>query len=172
MIDDPPFRQAQSEAVCYAESSDGIHWSKPNLGIHKWTGVDDNNIIWMGSPKAHNFAPFKDTNPNCLPEQRYKAIGGTITSKGLWTFQSADGIHWKRLSDGPVVTKGAFDSHNTIFWDAKRKRYSMYVRYVADSLRLVGMCHSTDFRTWSEPVGLDYRTSPPQQMYTNQILPY
>ncbi len=39
VIDDPPFRQAQSEAVCYAESKDGIHWTKPNLGLHKWPGV-------------------------------------------------------------------------------------------------------------------------------------
>jgi len=172
VIDDPPFRQAQSEAVCYAESTDGIHWTKPNLGLHKWPGADDNNIIWMGSPEAHNFAPFKDTNPECPPEQRYKAIGGTVTSKGLWTFQSADGIRWQRMSDGPVVTKGAFDSHNTIFWDATQKRYSMYVRDVGDGMRLVGLSHSKDFKTWTEPVRLEYPQSPPQQMYTNQILPY
>lgn len=129
LLDKPPLRQAQTETVCYAESRDGIHWTKPNLGIHKWPGVEDNNIIWMGSPEAHNFAPFKDTNPDCPPEQRYKAIGGTVASKGLWTFQSADGIHWTRLSEGPVVTKGAFDSHNTAFWDPVQKRYSMYVRF-------------------------------------------
>ena len=172
VIDDPPFRQAQSEAVCYAESKDGIHWTKPNLGIYKWPGVPDNNIIWMGSPEAHNFAPFKDSNPDCLPEQRYKAIGGTVTSKGLWTFQSADGIHWQRLSKGPVVTKGAFDSHNTIFWDAEHQRYSMYLREVTDGRRMIGLSHSTDFKTWTTPVTIDFPKSPPQQMYTNQILPY
>jgi len=175
-IDKRPLRQAQSEAVCYAESNDGIHWTRPNLGLYPWPGAEKNNIIWMGTPEAHNFAPFKDLNPECPPEQRYKAIGGTVTSKGLWTFQSADGIHWQRLSDGPVVTKGAFDSHNTAFWDADRNRYSMFVRYFSDGefkgLRLIGMSHSTDFETWSEPVGLEYPGSPPQQMYTNQILPY
>jgi len=176
LIDKPPLRQAQSEAVCYAESEDGIHWTRPNLGLFKWPGADDNNIIWMGTPEAHNFAPFKDSNPDCPPEQRYKAIGGTTTSKGLWTFQSADGVVWKRLSDSPVVSKGAFDSHNTAFWDAEQNRYSMYVRFFSEGqfsgLRLIGMCHSDDFHTWSEPVGLDYPGSPPQQMYTNQILPY
>ena len=176
LIDKPPLRQAQSEAVCYAESSDGSHWTKPNLGLYKWPGAAENNIIWMGTPEAHNFAPFKDTNPDCPPEQRYKAIGGTVTSKGLWTFQSADGIHWQRLSDGPVVTKGAFDSHNTAFWDAEQHRYCMYVRYFGEGefsgLRLIGMSHSRDFNTWTEPVGLNYPGSPPQQMYTNQILPY
>ncbi len=176
LIDEPPLRKAQSEVVCYAESTDGIHWKKPNLGLYKWLGSDENNIIWMGTPEAHNFAPFIDTNPSCSPGQRYKAIAGTSASKGLWTFQSADGIHWKRLSDGPVVTKGAFDSHNTVFWDAKHKRYSMYVRYFSEGkfsgLRLIGLAHSKDFKTWTDPVGIEYPNSPPQQMYTNQILPY
>lgn len=177
IIDDPPLKQAQAEAVCYAESDDGIHWVKPQLGLFEWPGVgSDNNIIWLGSPETHNFAPFIDTNPDCLPEERYKAIGGTVTSKGLWTFKSADGIHWTRLSEGPVVTQGAFDSHNTAFWDPAHDRYTMYVRYFSSGqfkgLRSIGMSHSVDFENWSEPVGLEYPHSPPQQMYTNQIAPY
>jgi len=182
IIDPPPLRQAQSEVVCYAESRDGIHWVKPNLGLFDWpatmnnTGTKESNICWRGGYETHNFAPFKDTNPACPPDQRYKAVGGTTASKGLLTFKSADGIHWSKLSDGPVVTKGAFDSHNTVFWDPDRQRYAMYMRYFSEGefkgLRSIGMSHSTDFTTWSEPVGLTYPNSPPQQMYTNQIAPY
>ncbi len=176
LIDKKPLRMAHTETVCYAESKDGIHWTRPNLGIYQWEGSKDNNIIFLGSPEAHNFSPFKDTNPDCLAEQRYKAIGGTTASKGLWTFASVDGVHWERLSKKPVVTKGAFDSHNTVFWDAEHNRYSMYVRFFSDGqfkgLRLIGESHSKDFMNWSEPMGLDYPNSPPQQMYTNQIRPY
>ena len=182
IIDPPPLRQAQSEVVCYAESRDGIHWVKPNLGLFDWpptmhnTGVKENNILWRGGHETHNFAPFKDTNPACPPDRRYKAVGGTTSSKGLLTFKSADGIRWSKLSDGPVVTSGAFDSHNTVFWDPDRQRYAMYVRYFSEGefkgLRSIGMSHSADFTTWSEPVGLTYPNSPPQQMYTNQIAPY
>ena len=176
IVDDPPLRQAQSEVVCYAESKDGITWVKPNLGLFDWPGAMENNIIWRGGPETHNFAPFKDTNPACSPDQRYKAVGGTVTSRGLLTFKSADGIRWSKLSDGPVVTKGAFDSHNTVFWDAARQRYTMYVRYFSEDqfrgLRSIGASHSTDFQNWSEPVGLTYGDSPPQQMYTNQVAPY
>jgi hypothetical protein len=39
-------------------------------------------------------------------------------------------------------------------------------------LRSIGMCYSKDFQTWSDPVGLTYPNSPPQQMYTNQVAPY
>jgi hypothetical protein len=176
LVDHKPLRQAQSEVVCYAESRDGIHWVKPKLGLFEWNGSKENNIIWLGGPETHNFAPFKDSNPACQSDARYKAIGGTVTSKGLLTFKSADCIHWSKMSDGPVVTKGAFDSHNTCFWDAQRSRYVMYVRYFSEGefqgLRSIGVSYSNDFTTWSEPVGLVYPGSPPQQMYTNQIAPY
>ena len=176
IVDDKQLRQAQSEVTCYAHSSDGIHWTKPKLGLFDWRGSKQNNIIFLGSPETHNFAPFLDTNPNCPPDERFKAIGGTVTSKGLWTFKSADGIHWSRKSDKAVVTKGAFDSHNACFWDTKTKRYVMYVRYFSDGafkgLRSIGVAFSMDFETWTDPVGITYPNSPPQQMYTNQVLPY
>jgi len=182
LLDPPPLRQAQGEVICYAESRDGATWTKPNLGLFDWpptmnnTGSKENNILWRGGYETHNFAPFKDTNPACPAEQRFKAVGGTDASKGLLTFKSADGIHWSKLSDGPVVTTGAFDSHNTVFWDQDRRRYAMYVRYFSEGqfkgLRSIGVSHSTDFQKWSEPVGLSYPDSPPQQMYTNQIAPY
>jgi hypothetical protein len=182
IIDPPPLRQAQSEVVCYAESRDGIHWEKPDLGLFDWpatqdnSGTKDNNIIWRGGYETHNFAPFKEMNPACRADERYKAVGGTTSSNGLLTFKSADGIHWSKLSETPVVTTGAFDSHNTVFWDPDRQRYCMYVRYFSESdfkgLRSIGMSYSTDFSNWSEPVALKYPDSPPQQMYTNQISPY
>lgn len=182
IIDPPPLRQAQPEVVCYAESQDGIHWTKPNLGLYDWpatsdnSGPKENNIIWRDGYETHNFAPFRDLNPACPPDQRYKAVGGTTASQGLWTFKSADGIHWSRLSTAPVVTTGAFDSHNTAFWDSNQQQYVMYVRYFSEAefkgLRSIGMSFSKDFVKWSEPVPIQYPNSPPQQMYTNQIAPY
>ena len=31
--------------LCYAESTDGIRWYKPHLGLYEWEGSTDNNII-------------------------------------------------------------------------------------------------------------------------------
>jgi hypothetical protein len=175
-MDDPPLRSAHAEVVCYAESPDGIRWTKPHLDTFQWPDAEHNNIIWTGAPAGHNFTPFKDNNPNCPPEQLYKAVGGTIYTDGLWTFQSADGKHWKPLSSKPVVTEGWFDSQNVAFWDAQKQRYAMYFRVFSEGkkngIRLVAMCHSKDFETWSEPVVVEYPGSPPQEMYTNQIIPY
>ena len=54
--------------ACYAESRDGIHWVKPELGLFEFAGSKKNNIVWS-APKLDNFTPFKDTNPDCPPER-------------------------------------------------------------------------------------------------------
>ena len=172
LLDKPPLRMAHSEVVCYAESKDGIHWVKPKLNLYKWPGVKDNNIIWPGSPESHNFSPFKDTNPDCSMDELYKAVAGTITTKGLLIFKSADGIHWSKISEKPVVTKGAFDSHNTVFWNDDQKKYVMYLRSIKDGKRHISVSYSNDFHQWTEPVDIEFPGSPPQGMYTNQIGPY
>ena len=97
------------QVTCYAESTDGIHFTRPNLGLVEFQGSKENNIIYRGI-EAHNFAPFRDANPAARPEERYKALAG-IHSK-LYAFVSPDGIHWTKLQAEPVMTKGAFDSLN------------------------------------------------------------
>ena len=52
-------KSAHKEVTCYAESKDGVHWTKPNLGLFEWNGSKENNIVWNG-PGTHNFAPFLD----------------------------------------------------------------------------------------------------------------
>ncbi|MBQ3332887.1 MAG: hypothetical protein IJG83_05650, partial [Thermoguttaceae bacterium] len=53
------------DRTCYAESDDGIHWTRPNLGFFSWEGNDQTNILFDTDPQlSHNFAPFYDTNPN------------------------------------------------------------------------------------------------------------
>ena len=67
--------------TCYAESTDGIHWEKPKLGLYKCerSGRNDTNIVMVRNKKwpnvVDNFAVFKDANPQCPPEARYKAVG-------------------------------------------------------------------------------------------------
>jgi len=167
---------------CYAESKDGIHWTKPELGIVDFRGSKKNNIILAGRG-THNFAPFKDTNPDCPPEARYKAVGGTMAEGGLFAFQSADAIHWKLMSDKPIITKGAFDSQNLAFWDATIGKYRCYFRVFTKGvttekewkpvgLRAIRTTTSDDFLHWHDAVDLTYVDSPPEELYTNQVAPY
>ncbi len=165
-------KETHPEFTCYAESTDGIHWTRPELGLFEFNGSKRNNILWQGIG-AHNFTPFKDSNPNCSPEARYKALG--VGEGGLYAFQSPDGIHWRLIQPTPVITKGEFDSQNTAFWDPVRKRYVAFFRRWRggwEGIRDIATCTSEDFIHWTEPQLLDYGDAAPEHLYTNAILPY
>jgi hypothetical protein len=157
----------------YAESKDGIHWTKPELGQFEFAGSKKNNILTWDSYEKNTecvLAPFKDANPNCKSTERYKALH--LAGGGLWTAKSADGIHWSRLSDKAVITEGTFDSLNLAFWDAVRGEYRAFFRGFRDGRRDILTATSHDFVSWSKPVWIEYPGSPPQELYTNQIAPY
>lgn len=156
--------------VCYVESSDGIQWTRPEHGLVEFEGSKQNNIIWDGVGH-HNFTPFKDANPDCPEQARYKALGSGGGKRGLYAFQSADGIHWKLMHDEPVITKGAFDSQNLGFWDTVRGEYRAYVRDFRNG-RDIRTCTSQDFVNWTEPIWLEYSPGRISQLYTNGVIPY
>jgi|GEM_PF-408411 len=166
-------RQLHKAMVCYAQSSDGIHWKKPVLGLVEFNGCKENNIILKGIG-SHNFTPFKDTNPNCAADKRYKAVarGEDEGSQQLFAFQSADGIHWRLMQSGPIITEGAFDSQNLTFWDAVRNEYRCYFRDFHAGVRDIKTSTSRDFIHWTKPLWLQYPGTPKEHLYTNQIQPY
>jgi len=157
------------QVVCYAESSDGIHWTRPELGLVEFEGSKANNILWTGVG-SHNFAPFLDANPGAAPDGKYKAIGSG--PGGLYAFKSPDALHWSLIQEEPVITKGAFDSQNLAFWDTVRNRYVDFHRGFHNGVRDVMTCTSADFLQWTDPVWLAYPDAPAEHLYTNQISPY
>lgn len=163
-------KKGMHEVTCYAESTDGIHWTKPELNLFEFDGSIRNNIVWRGDVGYHNFSPFKDQNPNCKPEARYKALGSG--KGGLFAFQSPDGIHWSLMQQDPVITKGAFDSQNLAFWGSVRGRYVDFHRGGRDGVRAIMTCTSDDFIHWTEPTWIDFGDAPPEHLYTNAVTPY
>jgi hypothetical protein len=84
----PPDRSSRIvEGVTYAESEDGIHWTKPELGLIEYQGSKANNLVapqpvgsegyWFGAGRGLDLRMqgamvFRDTNPSCPPAERYK----------------------------------------------------------------------------------------------------
>ncbi|MGD8239809.1 MAG: hypothetical protein PVH68_14715, partial [Armatimonadota bacterium] len=141
--------------------------------LFAFAGSTATNIVWDGVG-THCFTPFKDANPKCPPEARYKAIarGKPKGAKGLYAFQSPDGIRWSLVSDEPVITEGAFDSQNLAFWDPHAKLYREYHRTFRDGVRDIMTATSDDFVHWTDPVHLAYPGAPREHLYTNAIRPY
>lgn len=163
-------KSTHPEVFCYAESTDGIHWEKPELGLHEFKGNKANNIVIGNPTHSHCFAPFKDTNPTATADAKYKAL--TRGKGGLVSYKSADAIHWELLSEKPVITDGAFDSLNLGFWDAYRGRYVDFHRDFRNGVRDIKTSTSEDFENWSDAEWLEYSGAPTQHLYTNGIVAY
>ena len=158
--------------TCYAESPDGIHWNKPKLRLNDFAGSKENNIILLGAG-THNFCPMRDANPACPPESKFKALAGL--DDGLHAYQSVDGVHWALMQEGPVITKGAFDSQNLAFWDQENKEYRAYFRdfrHEGELGRDIKTATSEDFIHWTEPAFVDYADGRKTELYTSQLTPY
>ncbi len=155
------------EVGCYLESKDGITWTRPSLGLIEYEGSKDNNIVWIGKG-SHNFAPFKDGNPKAKASEQYKALAGGP----LLALSSADGLHWKKMREEPVISDGAFDSLNVPFWDPARQLYVAIYRDFGNGVRTVKCATSKDFINWTEGEWADYGDTPNEHLYTNGTKPY
>lgn len=155
------------EVTCYAESTDGIHFVKPQLGLFEYEGSTANNIVWKGR-LSHNFSPFLDRSSHDSHELRYKAVGGIDE---LFACGSTDGIHWQKLRDEPILTDGDFDSLNVVFWDVNIHAYRCYSRAVSQDNRAILTSTSPDFWNWDKQQFLRYNDlKPMQHYYTNSSL--
>ncbi|WP_395750039.1 hypothetical protein [Prosthecobacter sp.] len=173
------------EVTCYAESADGKTWVKPKLGLHEINGSKDNNVMLANlAPYTHNFAPFIDKRPGVPKEQRYKALAG-LGGKygGLSAFVSADGLHWQKMQEKAVITKGAFDSQNVSFWSEAEQCYVAYFRvftgggvdektWKPKGVRWVSRATSKDFLTWTDAVQMTCDQPLVDHIYISQTNPY
>ncbi|WP_018625933.1 hypothetical protein [Niabella aurantiaca] len=170
----------------YAESRDGIHWYKPDLGLVAFKGSKKNNIVITDEMSGHlksnsgHPAVFRDENPNAAPDARYKALVRGVKPLSTIAYKSADGIHWKLMGDRPLLTEGTFDSQNLAFWDRLKGEYRIYWRYYSEEVptarfrgkRAIRTAVSKDFLHWSRQQDLSYGDAPEEDLYTSQVIPY
>ncbi len=151
---------------CYAVSTDGLTWEKPELGQYEFQGSTRNNII----PPAPDGMQFI-RRPNLIkdydepdPKRRYKMVymdqidGRWGLSKGY----SADGISWE-MNVGPRTFFEPLAAPNGVLfgWDPRLEQYIFYqssgVRIPADvdgrtvrSNPAIMRSTSADFVDWGD----------------------
>lgn len=106
------------DATCYAESTDGITWTKPNLDVYSGTNIvrkgttRDASSIWMDkSGKGDRYRMFE-------------VCGGA----GKWAYHyltSADGIHWR----DQVCPSGSVADRSTVFYSPFRDVWVWSMRH-------------------------------------------
>lgn len=153
--------------ICYAESADGVHWDKPDLGLHDFKGSRKNNIVLDPSDgrRYHGCCVFVD--PSAKPREQYKmwaplqALSSPDDAEpapadGVRQFYSSDGINWKSYDDQPNPP-GNYDSYNTVLYDVRLGRYVGYKRHWTQDAegvawsryRAIHRWESPDFRGWT-----------------------
>jgi len=168
--------------IAVIESTDGIHWFRPELNILPHPELPQNNYVLENI--IDSAFVFLDTNPACPKDERYKAVGlaiGEVDGKsvrGLWAWYSDDGYHFS-LSH-LLNADGQFDSLNTVFW--KDGEYWCYFRgfhnivpgddIISHATRDIRVMHSADFTNWSPVKQITYEDSYDLAMYTNNAIPY
>jgi hypothetical protein len=106
--------------VGYAESTDGIHWTKPLIGID-----GKSNIVHSSQGFSCSIDP---TLPWGHPE-KYKGAGDFKEENSqVGICYSPDGIHWSDYNDGKHVSYRAADTHNQILWDPIKQNYRLLTR--------------------------------------------
>ena len=166
-----------------AESEDGKTFERLKVGQFEVRGSAENNVVMVNGRDlyASNFAPFLDERPGVPKDERYKAVTRNYgwfekdtrdDPMGLMVFASPDGLRWRKLREGPVLTKGAFDSLNVAFWSEHEGCYVCYFREFVGEIRSIARSRSEDFIHWEEPELMDFGDTPLEHLYTNGTKPY
>ena len=115
--------------MCYAESDDGVHWTKPDLGLVEFNGSKRNNICLIeGAPfsltRVNDFLTVMHEPEDPDPAKRYKCAyiahvpfeevkggrSGIGPDEKRWgafiCATSADGKRWKVVGDHPMNATG------------------------------------------------------------------
>ena len=214
LVLDGKVRHEHLATTCVMTSRDGVQWKRPDLGFVQRDGWEKNNIILTFDPAckidfsqgqtlkdgydllsgkrvpftgaSHNFTPLIDTNPQCKPQEKFKALGGH-DYRTLYAFTSPDGLHWTLMQPDPVIVDGMMDSQNLAFWDPIQEKYFAYYRdfknkkgdtrkYAKHEFSLrdrdVRVATSTDFVNWTKGDWVDWRPDRVTQLYTTQTQLY
>ncbi len=116
--------------VCYAESDDGIRFTKPDLNLSNFNKIKNTNIVLIGNGgHSLRYANSVIIDPREKdPDRRYKmayfdfAQDGKNEHPGLCVAFSPDGIHWTKHPRAPLLKSSYGNYGETVPFDSKLDR--------------------------------------------------
>jgi len=137
--------------VCYAESEDGLNWTRPALNRHFQDQFPNNNIVfeWASYYNDSNSVIEDMSEPNL--QRRYKMMIFHIDTEnddlhGNCLFVSPDGMDW--TFTGTILPS---QDASTLWQDKNTGHYYAFLKDRIGSNRSRMLMHSADFKNWSEP---------------------
>lgn len=146
----------QGNHIGYAESEDGVRWTKPDLPIIEYGGTPTNLVVSAFEPNktgggnCHN--PSVIVRPAATDVQRRYALYGFDSKFGHPRVAfSANGLHWQYPVESE--TQPLFSSSDVVnfFFDPYQARYCCTWKTRNRRGRAVGIASSTDGLQWHKP---------------------
>ena len=138
--------------LLYATSRDGLSWTKPELGLHRFNQKGATNIVARDVPNVGVFKDLHDSDAT----RRYKMVYDVGLGKLRVRF-SGDGVHWGDPIEVTGFSAQNGDTHNNAYWDPRIKKYVWMTKlYLGE--RLVARFESDDFIHWKSS-GMVLRSS-------------
>jgi hypothetical protein len=142
---------SHSRSMAYAQSDDGLRWTKPNLGLVEIHGNKNNNVLFTAEGNTMPEIAMVYRDDRDIPQRRYKLFMGTRHAPefdpekdGLYAYVSADGLRFEKVRrvlpkfiDNPVVPN----------WDPRIGKYVIFTRafnYEDDNQRQIGRIVTDD----------------------------
>jgi predicted GH43/DUF377 family glycosyl hydrolase len=148
----------QGNHVGYAESDDGIAWTKPELGLIEFQGSKANNLVVSafqpevaGGGHCHNPGVIQRPDETD-PQKRYVLYGFDVQAGHARVAFSPDGLRW---TYAPRTEKRAmFTSSDVVNFcrDPYQSRYFVTWKTRNRRGRAVGVAWSEDGFTWAKPL--------------------
>ena len=153
--------------MCYAESEDGVGWTKPLVTRAEMPPYEEHNVV---VPGGHGMCVMrKPDEPD--PQKRYRGLGGDIIA------YSPDGLDWTMQ---PFRSAKKNDTSSCVVW--WKGEYMAYMRNQARDpdwpgvMRAVAVCVSRDFEDWTpkQTIFMTDETDgyPWTQVYGMAVTPY
>jgi len=166
---------SDAETTCYAESTDGITWFKPKLGLFEVYRTKDNNVVLAksGAVLAQLLAVYRQ--PSGVPAaERFKALAGTV-STGLFVFVSADGLRWRKFFEKPS-SKMVRSTRRTSASGPKTSNVTSSITATWSKggfggFRSVSRATSADLLSWGSGVEMQFGSTPREHLYTARRTP-
>lgn len=162
--------------MAYAESEDGVHWIKPDLGLLDWHGSRKNNLCSIDPVKwyvdDYLCVIYDPDDPD--PERRYKTgfrsrvpaseirLLGRVPSRFpggkaavLITATSPDGLRWSVLSPDELVIKEYFEAAGIYRFGGRYYTFGQELpptTWLLDGRpcgRVASVYQSSDFEKWT-----------------------
>ena len=156
--------QGYDGRLCYAVSRDGIHWTKPELGLVEYRGSTANNLVDFPQHIDLGWAPIIHDPDDPDPDRRFKLAFTHRTGPsgnrrgGLCVAYSPNGLHWTLSPNNPVGSV-AFEHSGLIKWNGRYYVNGHSVGHPGPGRKMETYA-SYDFEHWTEGSVLSLTRSP------------